>query len=260
MDQTRNLREIEGLNQRGGRILTVVDLIEAGTLSPELAAYLLCAISGGASFLTASLPGNAGKTTVLANLLTFLPGDSVVRTVASPADLEETPNPPSAGRVCWLLHEIGDASIYSYLWGRDAVRFLGLPGAGQTVASCLHADTLPQMRDALLGRLGLPEGAFSRLGLLVFIHYRETPLGAVRRVSAVYESRGEEEHRLVFEWDPGLDQHLRRGESLLPGCRPERLAWGAQVIEGALGRNLRQIDQVRDLVVRSLGPAEVLSS
>ena len=35
-----NLREINSLNQRGGRMLSVVDLIEAGTLDVPAAAYL----------------------------------------------------------------------------------------------------------------------------------------------------------------------------------------------------------------------------
>ena len=49
----KTLREIERCNQRGGRMLSIVDLIEAGTLSRELAAYALAAIGRGASFLSA---------------------------------------------------------------------------------------------------------------------------------------------------------------------------------------------------------------
>ncbi len=39
-----NLRQIEQLNQRGGRTLSMVDLIEAGTLSVEMAAYAMRAM------------------------------------------------------------------------------------------------------------------------------------------------------------------------------------------------------------------------
>lgn len=57
--------EIERCNQRGGRMLSIVDLIEAGTMTRELAAYSLAAIGAGASFMVGALPGGAGKTTVI---------------------------------------------------------------------------------------------------------------------------------------------------------------------------------------------------
>jgi len=37
--QDKNLREIEGLNQRGGRTLSFVDLIAAGTMTAEMVAH-----------------------------------------------------------------------------------------------------------------------------------------------------------------------------------------------------------------------------
>jgi hypothetical protein len=53
-------RQIARCNQRGGRMLSIVDLIEAGTITPELAAYSLAAIGSGASFLVGAMPGGAG--------------------------------------------------------------------------------------------------------------------------------------------------------------------------------------------------------
>ncbi|MEN6643844.1 MAG: hypothetical protein ABFE08_15520, partial [Armatimonadia bacterium] len=78
--QSHNLREIEGLNQRGGRTLSFVDLIEAGTMTAELVAYCWTSIAHGASFLTAARPGGAGKSTVLANLLALLPPGEEITT------------------------------------------------------------------------------------------------------------------------------------------------------------------------------------
>ena len=56
--------EINRCNQRGGRMLSVVDLIEAGTMTRDMAAYSLAAIGSGASFMVGAPPGGAGKTTV----------------------------------------------------------------------------------------------------------------------------------------------------------------------------------------------------
>jgi len=35
-----NLEQIEALNQRGGRTPSIIDLIRAGTISAEMAAYI----------------------------------------------------------------------------------------------------------------------------------------------------------------------------------------------------------------------------
>lgn len=78
----RHCREIYRCNQRGGRMLSVVDLIEAGILGEELAAYCLAAIGQGASFMVGAMPGGARKTTVMGALLTFVPPDVEL----SPAD------------------------------------------------------------------------------------------------------------------------------------------------------------------------------
>ena len=50
-------------------MLSVVDLLEAGTLSPAQAAWLLRRILRGSSWLVGAGPGGAGKTTVMSALL-----------------------------------------------------------------------------------------------------------------------------------------------------------------------------------------------
>ena len=75
-------QEIERCNQRGGRMLSAVDLLSANTVTPDLAACLLAAIRGGASFMVGAQPGGAGKTTVMGALLNFVPANVELR----PAD------------------------------------------------------------------------------------------------------------------------------------------------------------------------------
>ncbi|MBC7353066.1 MAG: hypothetical protein H5U08_11960, partial [Thermogutta sp.] len=83
--EQRNVQQLEDLNQRGGRMLTVVDLIEAGTLSADMAATVMYALAQGASLLTAARPGGAGKTTLLAAFLNLLPPGVKIITVDSPS-------------------------------------------------------------------------------------------------------------------------------------------------------------------------------
>jgi type IV secretory pathway ATPase VirB11/archaellum biosynthesis ATPase len=75
------VREIKALNQRGGRMLSVVDLLDAGTLDLRLAAYLMRVIGGGASILACAGPGGTGKTTLMAALLCFLPSNGRIQVV-----------------------------------------------------------------------------------------------------------------------------------------------------------------------------------
>jgi hypothetical protein len=55
--ESSNAEQIDRLNQRGGRTLSIVDLIQAGTISMEMSAHAMRAIAGGASLLTGARPG-----------------------------------------------------------------------------------------------------------------------------------------------------------------------------------------------------------
>ncbi|MHA1339006.1 MAG: hypothetical protein ACTSRZ_03315 [Promethearchaeota archaeon] len=76
-----NLREINNLNQRGGRMLSIVDLIERNTIPLEVAAYFFDAIISNASFLICSRPNLAGKTAVQAALLGLIPDSEQIITI-----------------------------------------------------------------------------------------------------------------------------------------------------------------------------------
>lgn len=202
--ERKNIAEIEGLNQRGGRTLSFVDLIEAGTMSAEMVAHCWAAIARGASFLTAARPGGAGKSTVLANLLALLPpGEEIVTVTQARAD-GDTPR-------CFLAHEIGSGHWYGYIWGRQVAEFFARMAAGNRIASCIHADTLDELRDILLAPpLQVPAAHLDLLDLILFVHV--TPAG--RRVAALWE-RAERGHRLAFEWEAGGDCITRLGPSPL---------------------------------------------
>jgi len=209
--------QIDALNQRGGRTLSVVDLICAGTVTPDVAAHVGAAIAGGASLLTAANPGGAGKTALLAALLGFLPEDRPIVTVEhsqvlDAAAAEATPR-------CYLAHEIGDGHWYGYIWGPVVARFLALAADGHTVASCLHADTLDELRGVLHSPpLGVDEATLLGIDFTLFMHIDTSDPGDAwghrRRVAAVYEvDRAAGEHRLVFKWDPQTDALVQMAEA-----------------------------------------------
>jgi hypothetical protein len=194
----RHCAEIERCNQRGGRMLSVVNLLEAGTLSGALAAYALAAIWNGCSFLVGARPGGAGKTTVMGALLNFVPPTVTL----AAADGEETishglksPIP----RRCYICHEIGNAGYFSYLWGADLRAYFHLPEAGHMLATNLHADTYEQCREqiCIVNRVSVP--ALQHVNIMFFLLVHPEGKGWVRRIDERWESDGKSSHRPIYK-------------------------------------------------------------
>jgi len=174
-------------------MLSVVDLLEAGTLTPELAAYLLAAIGQGASFMTGALPGSAGKTTVMGALLNFVPAAIALKPADSVKTIAEALENP-APRRCWICHEIGAGGYYAYLWNGALRAYFELGRAGHQLATNLHADTFEQARAQVCDENAVPLEDFARMNLALFIRVS----GSRRVVHEVWESDGASRHRRVF--------------------------------------------------------------
>lgn len=217
--EERNLMEIEGLSQRG-QTLSIVDLVKANTLDVDMAAYSLYAIVNGASFLTAARPGNAGKTTLMSCLMTFLPPGIKVVTITDQAMVAEAQKhieKEGAENLCFLCHEIGAGPVYGYLWGESAGQYLHLTKSGGRIASCLHADTLSETHDILVSsELGVSEEDFSRIGLFLFINLERQTTGYRRRVATLHEAGDSGKHNLVYKWNVKPDTFDQKNGFLLP--------------------------------------------
>jgi len=240
-----NLREINSLNQRGGRMLSVVDLIEDGTLDAPTSGLLLSFMAAGASFLTAAGPGGVGKTTLMAVLLSFLPPEERLRTVTDPGDVK-APSEPT----CWLCHEIGAGHWFGYLWGAEAAQFLALQSSGR-IAGSLHADTDEEVAAQLVGTAEEDLAAIDLLLTMVRV-------GGMRRVNTVYESvgGGGPEFRPVVEWDRGMDrfastrsEHLERMKQSARGPVPS-VTQATEFIEGLVARDVRSLEGVMQNVAQ----------
>ena len=260
--QEYNLDEIENLSQRG-KTLSIVDLINANTIDVDMSAHCLYAITNGASFLTAARPGNAGKTTLMSCLLTFLPFDVRILTIDRPSVIAEVHKiVKDDNKFCTLCHEIGAGRIYGYLWGIHVGQFFDLMNYGCQLASCIHADTLPEMQSILVTNelgLGVTKSDFARLDLILFIKLMRDDMGYKRRVSALYE-RDAEKHNLLFTWDEKTDSFIRHGEStLLKRIAQEHGKSSEQVndefqqcrlfVEGLVKSGVNDFRQVRKMIL-----------
>jgi len=244
--EEQNLVEIERLNQRGGRTLSFIDLMEAGTVSSALAGELAACVEAGSSILTAARRGGAGKSTLLANLLACLPPGERIVTTPDIEVVEAAMASPPEGPTCFLAHEIGSGPWYAYLWGRAAAGFFSLARSGARIATCLHADELEELQD-ILDSQGVDEKDLRSIGLVAFI--KNVRPG--RRVEAVYVA-APGGHRVRWLREEAQDIFLADGPDPVP---PERADEFAQVFESLADRGVRDFTQMRRELAGMLRPA-----
>ncbi|MFH1741689.1 MAG: hypothetical protein ABIH23_22005 [bacterium] len=241
-DHENHVREVNRCNQRGGRMLSIVDLLHAGTMVRPLAAYLLARISSGASFLVGASPGGAGKTTVMCALLGCLPpGKRIVPAENLPVVCQLLDSPVEAN-ICVVCHEISPGAYYAYLWDEAARVFFRLTQSGHQVVTNLHADTLAECRNQLCSDNGVDLEDFKRVEIQIFLRVSGSWGQVQRKVATVYDSLDDSKHRLVYDmsqtpsclgFDPDgaeLTPYLRILEDLERG-RPDVRSVRSQLVE-----------------------------
>ena len=233
--ETRNRQAIDALNQRGGRMLSLVDLLAAGTVGLDMAAEMACVVACGGSFLTAAGPGGVGKTTLMGALLGFLaPGTEIVP-IEGPETLDRLAAP---GRPqCLVVHEIGAGPYYGYLWGGAVARYFASAAApGRSLASNLHAETYEEAAEQLAGPpLGVAREDLARVDLVAFM----ARVGGRRRVKEVWRAAPGGRHVRAWRWVAGGDRFERVGD----GPAAEGPGAGGASAEPAIGRTRDFLDR-----------------
>jgi hypothetical protein len=227
--------EIDRCNQRGGRMLSIVDLVEAGTVSRDLAAYALSAVGHGASFMVGANPGGLGKTTVMGALLNFVPADVELFPADGMTAIDGGMRDTTRRR-CYVCHEIGAGHWYAYLWGEELRAYFDLAAAGHMLATNLHADTYEEAHAQVVGRNGVSEDTFRRMNLILFLHARRRGGSHERYIASAWESDGESPHRCVFTADGGFEEAVPRE---------------TEIVDGLLASGARTIEEVRTYICRA---------
>jgi hypothetical protein len=252
---SHNQRAIDRLNQRGGRMLSLVDLVDAETLPLDMAALLAWMAAHGGSALTAAGPGGVGKTTLLGGFLAFLPMQTEIVTVDSAAVLRRQ-GPP--GRECLLIHEINNAPYFGYIWGPEIALFMRMIGKGRCVAATLHASSYRELRKKLTGApLGVASKNLDRVDLVAVMEIR----GGARRVTEIWLGEAREGHRQIMGFDQSqdafwteTDDSLHRSLSQRFGVKlpavAESLVSYRELISDALDRGIRRMELLRNLARR----------
>jgi len=226
--EKHNLSEIKNLNQRGGRMLSIMDLLKSNSLNLEMASFLITKILKNSSFIIGGNPNGVGKTTVLGALL------NLTRPSIKIKSLENIPKPDE--KIMYLAHEIEDGPYYSYLWGQKAKEFFSLAGKSR-VATCMHADTLKEMKEVLINKVNVGEKDFKNLDLIIFLRMK----GQIRRISHIYEKQGDE-HKLVYEWDERKDNF---GKVNKPNIKNKEIVEKIKFLKKLYDDNTVEIEEVR---------------
>ncbi|MFW6071191.1 MAG: hypothetical protein ACOC86_02260 [Candidatus Bipolaricaulota bacterium] len=242
-----NLTAIRRLNQRGGRFLTVTDLLEAKTLSQRMLKFLVRRIWLGDSLLAAAGPSGTGKTTLMGALLNLIPPGLEIRTAERGNTL---PKPRQGYRPLYLAHELNDAPYYGYIWGREARHFLQA-ARSERIAATLHAESLKGIRDKLLKQpVGLEKPEFNSLDLIVTMKMNRSGRQTVRKIHRVHES-AEDGHREVFRWDPDKDEYRVTAEEVFE--KTDSRSFDGLDLEGFIeslsDEKPRRLEEVRELLL-----------
>ena len=246
-----HVQAIDDCNQRGGRMLSLVDLLDAGTVDLPLAAYLAAVMRSGASLLVGARPGAAGKTAVMGALINFVPDHTVIYPTETPAVLAAALGDTHPGDTCYLAHEVGRGHYYAYIWGREARAFFALAAKGHIIATNLHADTLEETRDQLCRENGVARIHLDAVAVKVYLRVERVRGWAVRRlINRVYESDGLRDRLLWTGREDGTSTRLE--DSALVSSEQEEAYAGFLIT--LLRENTRRIGAVRRALLRFSDP------
>ena len=216
---------------REERARSILDLIELGTFSLDLATWLASRASLGESWISGSGPGGIGKTTTMRTLMSFVPLDRRF-ILALPGEVGNVPDDLH----CVMSNELSDHRPPTYLWDQDLRDFCALKERGHQLVGNLHADDLEEIHGQFVGQVNVPESMFRALNLLMFICLEGgNPEGGrikddvTRRVvNRIYYSDGTTDHVSVFDPASGLLPNAPRDSESESRCR----AFLEEMLEG----------------------------
>ncbi|MAE11538.1 MAG: hypothetical protein CL876_06475 [Dehalococcoidales bacterium] len=244
--------------------LSIVDLVNFGSLDLRLAGILWLIMERRAPVLVAAGPSNAGKSTLLHVLLDFLPPE--VKQVHLEGGNEDFRFTEEAVPANTYMVAAEFSNYGFYIWGDDARTAFELLSEGYGLGGTIHATTIEEAVNILHGQLGLSPSLISQLDLVITIRM------SANRSRATESKRCLETVGLIGLENEGLSlqviatRNRESGELVFPkeedlypalsgrfGIAPDQIASEIQLREQFLGNLLQQDikshDDVRKAVV-----------
>lgn len=187
--------------------LSIVQIMEAGTLPPRLAAAFWLGMERGASFIFAAHPPGAGKTVLLTAILPFAPRDSLAYFTRGWGETFDLPPRDDSLPTYLLVNEMSD-DLPVYSWGPYVIRIFELVAEGYTLGTTMHADSAEEVAEILTEEVGVPAPHLARLTFvvpLVFSYRAGRPLRRVLEATLFDLDDGELVLRQLASWDEASD-------------------------------------------------------
>ena len=183
--------------------MSIVEIMQSGTLPPRLAAALWLGLERGASIILAAEPPGAGKTTIMTALLALAPPDMVAYFTRGWGETFELPPPSDAYPTYIMVNEMSD-HLPVYSWGPYVVRTFELLNDGYSLATTVHAETVEEVLEQLEEDNGVPHEHLAQLTFVVPLVIGQREGHSIRRVRdvGVIEPDGVER---IATWDEKRD-------------------------------------------------------
>jgi len=187
--------------------LTILDLIQNGTMSAEMAATMWAAMDDRSSFIVAAGPRQAGKSTNTNAILGLLPDDVALHDLSGEA--AQFASIAASGAGGYLVVAEFSNHMPTYLRGEQVMQVFQTAEKGYSIAGTLHADTPEDLFYELSSHGPLTDDDLFRIRYLVFLAMRgpvETP---TRRVASVWEvtniTGGTPQAQKLHQWNEADD-------------------------------------------------------
>jgi energy-coupling factor transporter ATP-binding protein EcfA2 len=241
--------------------LSIVQILERGTMPAELAATLWLALERGASIVLASDPPGSGKTTILTALLAFLPRDTRVYFTRGWGETFDLPALDDHRATYILVNEMSD-DLPVYSWGPYVVKVFELMAEGYSMASTMHADTVEEVIEQLEGE-GVPRSNVANLTFIVTVNVGYDSGRIVRRVNeaamlAPDDAAGGLRTIPIAAWnardgsfsllEPAARTELARRLDIAEERLDEEISRRAAFLEDLKGRRVSEISEVESAV------------
>jgi hypothetical protein len=168
--------------------LSILDLVNYGTIDCKLAGLLWHLMERRASVLVAAGPSFAGKTTFLHTLLDFLPIDIQQISLKGYYEDYQFLGHCRPDKTYLVAEEISNHGFAEYVWGVQAARVFKLMSQGYGLGGTIHSRSSEEAVYVLHKILGISLALISRLSVVVNLRVfagRSDEDEPVRRVNSV---------------------------------------------------------------------------
>lgn len=238
--------------------LSIVEIIEAGTLPPRLAAAFWLGMERGASFVFAAHPPGAGKTALLTAILPFAPRDSLAYFTRGWGETFDLPPRDDSLPTYLLVNEMSD-DLPVYSWGPYVIRSFEAVAEGYSLATTMHADSAEEVAEILTDEVGVPVPHLARLTFvvpLVFSYRARRPLRRVLEATLFDLHDGELVLRQLASWDEASDSFSVLDSPQRLGALAARLNLDEQALTGELDRREAFLTRLVDDGISSIEAVE----